>query len=487
MKMQTFRLSVLHILCLLLVGIVGIPAYAREVADTLKSKEKDQVIVVYDFIQEENLMSITIKDFRKRLGSEHKKRFSDYENNRIVGLIFDKKGTIPNYKITGMTPEPLNPGTMEYEKSSEGVFILQAGQTTSFSFRNGLDDNNALVRIPIYLAYYKEKRNLPLIKRQSEYEIFAYCGDLQIKWVEKTNNTNQVVKWETREQIVTETEQIEIEVDEELTPEEQATMLMTSTREKIQQAKQHDLDSEIRELHKLENMISELENLPNKVRLNHSITDLINKTISEYNDAVDDAEYRLKKINEKRVIQEKTSEAKNLLKYVKEQTGKIKHYSVEDRTELKTKVRMLAEKGIAIEEYDHELAEQMKEVSENTEKEIRRAEIREKRRKIWLTIGLVILGIILIVANQLFQQYRNTKNNEKLMKQQEEMARQAEDKARRQQNDAIRRAQEDAKRRAESIARSGVNRVQGQVRQKSREALRNGMNNILGGNKFTRI
>ena len=155
--MQTFRLSVLHILCLLLVGIVGIPAYAREVADTLKSKEKDQVIVVYDFIQEENLMSITIKDFRKRLGSEHKKRFSDYENNRIVGLIFDKKGTIPNYKITGMTPEPLNPGTMEYEKSSEGVFILQAGQTTSFSFRNGLDDNNALVRIPIYLAYYKEK------------------------------------------------------------------------------------------------------------------------------------------------------------------------------------------------------------------------------------------------------------------------------------------------------------------------------------------
>lgn len=73
------------------------------------------------------------------------------------------------------------------------------------------------------------------------------------------------------------------------------------------------------------------------------------------------------------------------------------------------------------------------------------------------------------------------------MKQQEEMARQAEDKARRQQNDAIRKAQEDAKRRAESIARSGVNRVQGQIRQKSREALREGMKNILGGNKFTRI
>ena len=148
---------------------------------------------------------------------------------------------------------------------------------------------------------------------------------------------------------------------------------------------------------------------------------------------------------------------------------------------------MLAEKRIEIEEYDYELAEQMKEASETAEKEIRRAEIREKRRKIWLTIGLVILGIILVVANQLFQQYRNTKNNERLMKQQEEMARQAEDKARRQQNDAIRKAQEDAKRRAESIARSGVNRVQGQIRQKSREALRDGMKNILGGNKFTRI
>lgn len=485
--MQTFRLSVLHTLCLLLVGIVGIPTYAREVADTLKSEEKDQVIVVYDFIQEENLMSITIKDFRKRLGSEHKKRFSDYENNRIVGLIFDRKGAIPNYKITGMTPEPLNPGTMEYEKSSEGVFILQAGQTTSFSFRNGLDDNNALVRIPIYLAYYKEKRNLPLIKRQSEYEIFTYCGDLQIKWIEKKNHPSQGVKWETREQIVTKTEQVEIEVDEELTAEEQATMLMESIRKKILQAKQNDIDSEIKELHKLENMISELEKIQYKTKLNDRITNLINETITEYNETVSKAEEGIRIRDEKIEQQKKTREAKNQLKYVKEQTNKIKHLSEADRMELKIKVRMLAEKRIEIEEYDYELAEQMKEASETAEKEIRRAEIREKRRKIWLTIGLVILGIILVVANQLFQQYRNTKNNERLMKQQEEMARQAEDKARRQQNDAIRKAQEDAKRRAESIARSGVNRVQGQIRQKSREALRDGMKNILGGNKFTRI
>ena len=310
---------------------------------------------------------------------------------------------------------------------------------------------------------------------------------MQIKWVEKTNNTNQVVKWETREQIVTETEQVEIEVDGELTAEEQATMLMESIRKKILQAKQNDIDSEIKELHKLENMISELEKIQYRTKLNGRITNLINETITEYNETVSKAEEGIRIRDEKIEQQKKTREAKNQLKYVKEQTNKIKHLSEADRMELKIKVRMLAEKRIEIEEYDYELAEQMKEASETAEKEIRRAEIREKRRKIWLTIGLVILGIILVVANQLFQQYRNTKNNERLMKQQEEMARQAEDKARRQQNDAIRKAQEDAKRRAESIARSGVNRVQGQIRQKSREALRDGMKNILGGNKFTRI
>ena len=80
-----------------------------------------------------------------------------------------------------------------------------------------------------------------------------------------------------------------------------------------------------------------------------------------------------------------------------------------------------------------------------------------------MIIGGVILAILAFVGNQTFQHFRNVKNQKSIMDMQQNV---------------VKRAEDEAKRRARNMAHSQMNRVQGEVRRKTRGAVNDGISKI---------
>lgn len=83
-----------------------------------------------------------------------------------------------------------------------------------------------------------------------------------------------------------------------------------------------------------------------------------------------------------------------------------------------------------------------------------------RKQNLWLIIGGVILAILVFVGNQLFQHFRNVKNQKSIMDMQQNV---------------VRRAEDEAKRRARNMTQSQINRVQGEARHKTRNAITDGI------------
>ena len=84
----------------------------------------------------------------------------------------------------------------------------------------------------------------------------------------------------------------------------------------------------------------------------------------------------------------------------------------------------------------------------------------DRKQNLWLIIGGAILAILAFVGNQAFQHFRNMKNQKSIMDMQQNVVKQAED---------------EAKRRARNMAQSQINRVKGEVKQKAKSAINDGI------------
>lgn len=80
----------------------------------------------------------------------------------------------------------------------------------------------------------------------------------------------------------------------------------------------------------------------------------------------------------------------------------------------------------------------------------------DKKRNIWMNIGVVFLAILAFIGNQVFQGYRNSKNQKNMMNLQQSIADKAE---------------EEAKRRARNAIRSTTNRTVNKAKSKVRETV----------------
>ena len=91
----------------------------------------------------------------------------------------------------------------------------------------------------------------------------------------------------------------------------------------------------------------------------------------------------------------------------------------------------------------------------------------EKKRNIWMIIGGVILAALCFIGNQVFQHFRNIRNQRSMMEMQQDIAR---------------RAENEAKRHAQNFARRKTNEVVNNARRSTRELVRNKVKQS-GGNK----
>lgn len=84
----------------------------------------------------------------------------------------------------------------------------------------------------------------------------------------------------------------------------------------------------------------------------------------------------------------------------------------------------------------------------------------DRKQNLWLIIGGVVLAFLGFVGNQVFQHFRNVKNQKNIMDMQQNV---------------VKRAEDEAKRRARNVAQSQINRVQGEARRKTRSAINDGI------------
>lgn len=141
---------------------------AEECKDTLWTTDKDRIIITYDLRYDNEGINIRFLNAKKNLGRINGNRYKKAENVEVV--FFDRTGVYDGMKFTNMTPEAfMVPSNLKYTKSEAGYFIVQDRPSLSF---NRVGRENAVLTIPVYLAYYQGK---------TERKLFSTCKSFSIE------------------------------------------------------------------------------------------------------------------------------------------------------------------------------------------------------------------------------------------------------------------------------------------------------------------
>lgn len=430
------------LLIFLLLFCSGSTSFAVEVEDTIMSMSKDYVFVRYNIAEHNGKIIVSFSEVRKRLGLKYRDKYRKL--NDVCVLFFDRGGDYKDKFKSDIGTEPLKVRSNEirYIQSDDGYVRLDNRTDISLDL---LTDQSTL-SLPIFLAHYEGKQH---------YKVFAKCENLNIRLSKRakkgaSGNAMEVVK---REIPVTE----EVEVGTDITPAQEAELLIDNVRESLGQdnpsmATLESLGRKIDRLRDLEVVIPDMA-LKSKINNILQIYDSQKQAAKQQQDDEDKMERQMAD------QQENEKQAKGDLAYLTERLEHSEEWTEEDLGELKSCSNSLRRKAHSIE--NPELAQEMKDAADKCDEEIKKVEEAKKKRNLLMIAGGVLLCIFLFVGNQLSQHIRNMRNIKSMEDTQNKIAKQAED---------------EALRRAQSTARSKANRVQAQVSQKSHEYIKANIN-----------
>lgn len=369
------------------------------------STKNDRVVVTYDLTTDNGQVSINFKNVKKWLGATYSNKYS--EVNKVVVVFFDRTGNYKNYAFTGISPEAIRiPDNLNYSASSEGYYILRPNQKTTLSAKFRSDNTlESSLDIPIYLAYYKEKSKgfFGLGKSPSSYELFAACGVLKVKLLQKQK--------EAKGDIVSKSE----------------TIVSSST---IDGSFSEVDDKALRLANSVLSLLEKQTKLPLDEELNSDFSNL--KSLSF-------------EVKDERV-QAKVDMAIQAYREKKEK--------LENKAEM---AALRAKEEAARQAYLDSLRSKAEQDSIDAARIA--AEKEQKERNLWMIIGGIILAIAMFVGNQLAQTLR-TRRTEKKMS---DMAKHAEEEAKRRAqqkiNSKLSRAQYDVRRKAREMVNDGIKNV----------------------------
>lgn len=430
----------------LLLSLVFPSVLAADGVEVLRSDRKDKVTIQYNVSERNGLTTVFFSKVKKELSFENSEKYPD--NDKVQVVFFDKTGAFVDADFSvkngiSIFPVKINRDELNYYKSQDGYYRLGDNPEIRVEV---LTDKEVTLQIPVYLAYYKKKR---------QYEIFAYCGELNVKFSNKRQKEN--VSQIPRTRTITTTEELQVEKD--LSAADIAQNVLNNADEFINgpDVTPDDLREYIRKLDDMRYSIQDPTVLSetSKVILacKKRLAAMMQEEATEKEQSVEQAMYRHQK-----------AKAQQDMNYVKERLSKIDDLSDSDLGDLRAASNELRKQSFAIKEKDEELAVQMTQTADACDQKLKEIEDGKQMRNIWLIIGGVLLMVLMFVGNMTFTHFRNLQNKKDIDKMQQSMAKRAEDEARR---------------RAQSLARSKVNKVQSDIRQKSRDTISKTVNSAI--------
>ena len=371
--------------------------WAREVIDTLESTKGDRVIIAYTVTQDKEKFVIKIRDVRKWLGQTFKNKYDKLDEVSI--FFFDKTGVPKDKtKFSGIDTEAfMIPSGVNFNVSEDGYYLLNDDLTLPLELTS---EESEELKIPIYLAHYEGKRR---------YEVFSRCRD----WTIQLSKRKQVAHnpSEPVTQVTTQTITTQEEVEEPMSEEFEASILVKQIRTLLEKQDEYPFPDNLKQTHD--------ELFDKKFRINDS------KMISEIEDVLEAYE---SKENDLKAIADAKKKEKEIADSLRIVEGQMRQDSI-----------------AAVEK-------------EQAEK--------EKKRNLWLIIGGVILGVLGFILNQVIQHFRNIKNQKNIMAMQENVVKRAENEAKRRTRNMVQGQINQAQRNVKQKTRNAVNDGIGSITKK---------------------
>ncbi len=449
---KSFIVTVLLIVC----GVM--PTSAKEVVATLHSEAGDKVTVKYDVTYRNGDVFLTFVDVRKQLADDHIRKYR--ESDRVKAVFFDKNGGYDTKFLSDIETEAIVVASdeIQYTWSDEGYVWVDEQPELQLK----LLVPKAVLSIPIYLVYYK---------RSNTYNVFSYCGVLEIPLTQLGKTDTQAATSIGSTTSATDMSG-ELERNAEQTDDELALLLVDKINDLLDYSSDislpEGLDTYTGQLRQLELTISDRD-------IKRRVGTVLRK-VEEKKEEVARVTSELQRREEEDAAR-KAQEAgvKQDLSYLTERLDNADNLTDNDIAEMKTVANELRRQSHAVE--NGNLATQMREAADRCDAEVKKREDKKKRRNIGMIIGGVILSVLMAVGNQTMQHFRNLRNQKGI----EDM-----------QDKIVRRAESEAKRRAQSMVRSKVSRVENAARQKGRDLVRNSVNDGVknltkkkGNNSYT--
>jgi len=425
-----------------------LPLQVWGVTDTLRSDYGDRVILNYIITATEGRHTVKFdRNVKVLLGTTNSE---EYKVADVKTMFFDRAGdyTGIEFAASSVATEPflVNSDLIGYERSNDGYFIVEdAEQELRFSLRA----NRATLSIPVYLACYEKQR----FKRHGRYKVFARCDNLIISLKKASSRP-------TRGGDVARDDELDedIAIDEEVLPD---GGLEDKVKIRLQRFGDLLMAGEMTE--ELKRAAVALEDLQYQVS-DEQLKSQIASALHSYDEMA-------RPVATDPWPAQKDS-IKRRMAYIRDQLEKIEDLPESDRGDLKALSTQLLKSSYDIKARDSELAREMKQTAEDCDKAFKKMEDSAKRRNMWLIIGGVLLAVLMFVGGQVAQHLRNKKNMASFQNTQAEITK---------------RAENEAKRRAQGAVRSKISRMESEVRNKSRDAVRNGINGVIKGKNITNV
>ncbi len=420
--------------------------YAEEMSTTLHTPDGGKVNIRYDVnVNEEGVATVKILNLQKKLGVGNNENLE-----RIKVLFFDKSGGYSEDQfISDIATEALMIPSDEinYSRSTDGIVWLDNHPEIKLK----LLKKKSTLSIPVYLVRYLKKH---------KYRILGNCGNWQID-LEVPSQTGGKSSGTNDRSKRTLTTIEEVEDTSELSDTETAVILINRIEELLENSPSdrlpEGLDFYAGQLRELEFRIRDDRF---KARISKILKDVERKKedVKKYSDELHNRE------NSELALMEEEKNVRSNIEYLNERLENISTLSENDVAEMKIIANEIRRQSHSVS--DPELSVEMTNVADRCDEEIRKIDESKKRRNIWMIIGGIFLGFLMLIGNQVFQHFRNLRNQKNILEMQEKLAKQA---------------QNEAARRVRGLAYNKMAQTRNSVRGKVTKKVEKGVSNLSKG------
>ena len=351
-------------------------ASAKEVRDTIWTRQNDKVIVTYNVSSDNDHLTVDFSRPRV-IPSEALNKACKGELDKLKVVVFDRIGDFGKVKWAGLSPSAfMVPNGLSYDKTSDGFYILGESQPVEFQKK---DKNVVVVKMPLYIAVYDKKQNYRIISSGKQ--------SLHVSSSVETGRSGH--RQPGRQG--TQTERIAVTSSEEMEAENSDITSALSSIEMVKELLSRETDVPFSQILHME--IDNLRTLKNQIK-EPEVVGKINEVLL----MCDDKERELKEARNQSALAVEAQEKANMQQQKREAEAQQKA----------------------------------------SEEKARQAEEKQQKRTFWMIIGGVLLAVVGFIGNAIFKHFRDLRNQKSIMEMQESIARQAEHEAGRRSREIIR-------------------------------------------------